>query len=114
MRAICAEEVSTGSSRMQPARELLVEVDGGADHCEVGEGLGEVAEELAALADFLRVEPEMVRVGEHLLEDELRVLELPGSSEAFDIPEGAHGERALAAVESIGRERRVIAVDQAV
>src|SRR5713101_1250772 len=62
----------------QLAREssqLAVEVEGGADQREVGERLREVAEQLAGAPDLLGEEAEMVRVGEHLVEDEQRLVQ---------------------------------------
>jgi len=53
--------------------------DGGADQPEVGEGVGEVAEELSAGADLLRVEAEVVGLGEHFLERQLRLFEPAGA-----------------------------------
>src|SRR5262245_13485743 len=51
-----------------------VEVEGGADQGEVSEGLGEVAQGLAARAGLLGIETEMIRVADHLLEQEAGVL----------------------------------------
>src|SRR4029453_5049903 len=48
--------------------ELVGEVDGGVDQRQVGERLGEVAQLLTGLADLLGVQPQVVGVGEHLLE----------------------------------------------
>ena len=59
--------------RASRARQPPVEVEGGADERQVGEGLREVAEVLAALAELLAVEPEVVGVAEHLLEVEPRL-----------------------------------------
>src|SRR5215213_107557 len=58
------------SMRLHPLPERPVEVEGGADEGQVGEGLREVAQGLAAGTDLLGVEPEVVGVAEHLLEDE--------------------------------------------
>jgi hypothetical protein len=60
------------SNSLMPAGrcKFAVEADGGADEREMREGLREVAEELAARSDLLGVEPEMVRVGVRLFEDE--------------------------------------------
>src|SRR3712207_1249902 len=58
------------STRLPPLPERPVEVEGGADERQVREGLREVAQSLAAGTDLLGVEPEVVGVAEHLLEDE--------------------------------------------
>ena len=50
--------------------ERPVEVERRADQGKVREGLGEVAQCLAAGPDLLRVESQVVGVAEHLLEDE--------------------------------------------
>src|SRR5215211_2079841 len=64
--------------------ELVVEGDGGVDQRQVGEGLGEVAQLLAGLADLLGVQAQVVGVGEHLLEDQ------PGLLEASRAGQGVH------------------------
>ena len=46
--------------------ESTVEVDGCGDECEVSEGLREVAEVLAALADLLAEQTQVIGVPEHL------------------------------------------------
>src|SRR5215208_3284842 len=62
---------------LTPAAERLIEVVGCADEGEVCEGLREVAQCLAAVADLLGVEPEVVCVTEHMLEDKAGFLEPP-------------------------------------
>ena len=65
------------------------------------EGLREVPQELAGRADLLGVEPEVVGVGEHFLEDEPRLVEPPSTRQGFDVPEGADGEGALVAGQTV-------------
>jgi hypothetical protein len=60
---------SFASMRLATLPERPIEVEGGAYECQVREGLGEVAQRLAAGSDLLGVEPEVVGVAEHLLED---------------------------------------------
>ena len=72
--------------------EDAVEVEGGADEGEVGEGLREVAEGLALGAGLLGVEAEVIGVAEHALEDDAGLLEfiregLAGPGEGLDEPE---------------------------
>jgi hypothetical protein len=50
------------------------------DQRKVSERLGEVAQVLAALAQLPRVEPEMVGVGQHLLEHRAGELDLAGEA----------------------------------
>jgi hypothetical protein len=80
----------------------------------VREGLGEVAELLARRADLLRVQPDVVGVGEHLLEGQPRLVESPGPGERLHPPEGAQREGRLLAGEPVGRRVHVVAVDAAV
>src|SRR5438034_7211863 len=69
--------------------ELTVQIEGGADQRQVREGLREVAELLARRPDLLRVQADVVRVGEHLLERQSRLVEPPGASERLYPPERA-------------------------
>src|SRR5947209_8880182 len=72
--------------------ELVVEVHRGADQREVTERLREVADLLTCRPDLLRVQPEVVAVGQHLLEGEPRRVEAPGPGQRTDVPERAHRE----------------------
>src|SRR3712207_1311507 len=81
--------------------EGAVEMDGGAYEAEVGKGLREVAQGLAGGTNLLGVEPEVVGVGEHLLQGETRLIETAGLGQAFDEPEGAHVEAALWLFEAV-------------
>src|SRR5437879_1245393 len=53
-----------------PTGEGAVEVEGGTDERQVREGLREVAEGLAAGPRLLGVQPEVVAVAQHLLEQQ--------------------------------------------
>src|SRR5215208_4878713 len=86
---------SLESMRLAALSERTVEVEGGADEGQVGEGLGEVAQRLAAGSDFLGVEPEVVRVAQHLLEDQPGFFEPASSRQGLDEPERAQAERAF-------------------
>ena len=94
--------------------ERGVEVDGRRDQRQVGERLREVAQRLAGRADLLGVEAEVVRVGEHLLERQPRLVEPPRPRQRLDVPERADREGALVAAQPVGRGGGVVAVDQAV
>ena len=50
--------------------QLSIEVQHGGDEREVGEGLGKVADLFTGGIDLLRVEAEVIRVGEHLGESQ--------------------------------------------
>src|SRR5262245_64510457 len=84
-------------------RELAVDGVGGADQPEVRERLREVAQVLAVGTELLGVEPDVVRVPEHLLEHEPRLLRVARAGEHFCVPERAHVERALLAHHAVGR-----------
>src|SRR5258705_13721511 len=99
--------------------ERAIEVEGGADQSKVGERLREVAQGLAAVAGLFAVQTEVIRVAEHLLKEQPRVVEpgrvrAPGAGECFDQPERAHVERSLAGREPVCGVRAVIAVDEPV
>src|SRR5688500_16326037 len=100
--------------------EGAVQVGGGGDEPEVGEGLGEVPEGLAGGPGFLRVQPEVVRVAEHLLEDEARraqPVEIRLSRrphQRLHQPERADVEGALVPLDPVRAARHVVAVDEAV
>src|SRR5207245_9769802 len=66
-------------------------------------------------AELLAVQPQVIGVAEHLLEEEPRLLQVAHTGEALDVPEGAHRERALLAGEPVGESTgEAIAVDQGV
>ena len=52
-----------------------VQVEGGADQCQMGERLGEIAERFTAAARLFRVETEMIGIAEHLLEEQPSVVQ---------------------------------------
>src|SRR5215467_6110672 len=94
--------------------ELVVEVDRGGDQRQVAERLWEVAQLLPGAADLLRIQPQMVGVGEHLLEDKPRLIQPPRAGQGVDVPERAQGEGALIPGQPVGGGGRVVPVDQAV
>src|SRR5215212_5335846 len=100
------------SMGLPPLPERPVQVEGGADKGQVREGLGEVTEGLAARADLLGVEPQMVGVANHLLEDEARFFEPAGARERLDEPERAQVKRTLLAHEPVRRLLDVVAEDE--
>src|SRR5262245_55456906 len=83
-------------------RELAVDGVGGADQPEVRERLRKVAQVLGVGTELLGVEPDLVRVPEHLLEHEPRLLRVARAGEHFCVPERAHVERALLAHHAVG------------
>ena len=85
----------------------------------MGEGLGEIAEALAAGTGFLSVQSQVVGVSQHLLEHEAGLVEPPriapaGAGEGLDEPESAHVERALVSAQPVGELLVVVAIDEAV
>src|SRR5688572_26432234 len=61
--------------------ELAIQVVGRADQREMSEGLRKVAELLAGGPDLLRVQPDVVRVGEHLFEGKATLIQAPGAGQ---------------------------------
>ena len=81
------------------------------DEADVGEGLGEVAEELAGRGvDLLGEEADVVRAAGHEVEQRRRPLDLARERQALREPERADAERALAAGEAVLVQ---VAVDEA-
>ena len=80
---------SFASMRLATLAERPIEVEGGAYECQVREGLGEVAQRLAAGSDLLGVEPEVVGVAEHLLEEARLIVEPARPRQGLDEPERA-------------------------
>src|SRR5918995_6402158 len=110
-----AAAASRANDRFKMASaELAVEIVSGADESKVGEGLREIAEQLPRRPDLLGEEPEVVAVGEHLLEGDARLVEPTRARERLDVPEGADRERAFVPRETIRRGGRVVPVDEAV
>ena len=58
---------------------------------------GKFSKVLAPVAELLAVQPEVVRVAEHLPEEEAGLLEVAQTRQALDVPERAHAEGALVA-----------------
>src|SRR5262245_13644982 len=86
---------SVRSAGVAGSREPSVEIEGGADEREVCEGLREVAEVLRLGPELLAVQPKVIGVPEHLFEEEPRLVQVPHTRKALDVPERAHRERAL-------------------
>src|SRR5690606_395551 len=74
----------------------------GVDQRYVSERLGEVPEELArARIDLFAVQPDVVRVPEHALEDAFAALDVAREDQRIREPEGADREYALAARQAV-------------
>ena len=86
--------------------EPSIEIEGGADQRQVRERLREVAEVLCLGAELFAVQPEVIGVAEHLLEDEARLVQVTHARQALDIPEGAHRERPFLSREPVGESAR--------
>src|SRR5690242_1784841 len=80
----------------------------------MGERLWEVAERLAGRPDLLGVEAEVVGIGQHLLEGQAGLVQVPGPGHRLHVPERADRERALLALEPVRRGLDVVAVDEAI
>src|SRR5262245_39983736 len=68
-------------------RQPAVEIESGADERQMRERLREVAEMLRLKAELLAVEPLMIGVPEHLLEEKACLLQVSHAGEALDVPE---------------------------
>src|SRR5215208_5968313 len=99
---------------LTPAAERPVEVVGRADEGEVREGLREVAQRLAMVSNLLGVEPEVVGITEHMLENKARFLEPASPRERLDEPEGAQAEGPFFARQAVRGLLHVVAVHEAV
>ena len=96
-----------------------VEIEGSADQSQVGERLREIAKRFAGWAGLFRVDAEMIRITQHLFEEEPGVVKScgvgpAGPSQSLDEPERAHVESSLSARQAIRSSSGVIAVDQAI
>src|SRR5687768_6366599 len=94
--------------------QSAVEVEGRADQREVRECLREVPQQLSRRPDFLGIQTEVVRVGEHFLENEARLVHSTGPSERLHVPERADGEGPLVPLEPVRRGLDVVPVDETV
>lgn len=88
--------------RVPGLTQRSVEIERGANERHVGERLGKITECFAGGTGLFRVQPQMIRVTQHLLEHQPRVVEprwsdAPGARERFDEPECTDVERALLA-----------------
>lgn len=92
----------TTSVRVPGDREPPVEIECGADEREVRERLREVPEVLSLGAELFAVEADVVRVPEHLFEEEARLVQVPHPRQTLDVPERAHRERPLARRQAVG------------
>src|SRR6202047_1669228 len=79
------------------APQPTVQIERGTDQSHMRERLRKVAQRLARRPRLLGVQPQVVRVGQHLLEDEPRLLQPAGARQRLDQPERTHVERPLAA-----------------
>src|SRR6266542_492861 len=106
---------SARSPGVAGGREPSVEIEGGADERQVRERLGEVAKVLRLGAQLLAVQPQVIGVAEHFLEEEPRLVQVPHAGEALDVPEGAHREGTFIPREAVGESAgETIAIDQRV
>ena len=58
-----------------PGAESAVEVERRADQCKVRESLREIAQSLSAVSGLLGVKAQVIRISEHLLEEQPGILE---------------------------------------
>src|SRR5690554_5523034 len=95
----------------QPA----VEVHRSADQSHVCERLWVVSKRFPGRTGLLGIQAEMVRIGEHLFEDEPGLVQTPSAGQRLAQPKGTHIERPFLTRQSVtGRFSDPIAIDQAV
>src|SRR5262245_29013639 len=75
--------------------QLAIDIVGSADERDMRKGLGVVTQVLPAGAEFLGEKPQVVGVSQGLLEEVARLFRIAGTSQAFHVPEGTHGESSL-------------------
>ncbi len=80
----------------------------------MGEGLGEISEGFSGGPDPLRVQANVISVGERLLQDEPRFFQPAGFRETLHQPERAGAEAALGRREAVVRGIFSVPVDEAV
>src|SRR5215831_14672469 len=101
-----SEKARRASSIRSPGvagrREPSVEIEGGADERQMSESLRKVAKVLRLGPELLAIQPQMIGVPEHLLEEQPCLLEISHAGEALDVPEGTHREGAFVSREPVG------------
>jgi hypothetical protein len=97
-----------------PGPDRPIEIEGGADKGQVDEGLGKVAQSLAARADVLCVRPQVVGIGEHLLEEKSGLINPPRPRQRLHELERAKAESTLLPHETVCRLLDAVAVHRAV
>src|SRR4051812_36897175 len=100
--------------RLTPGPKGPVEVESGADQGQVRESLREVTQSLAAWADLLRIQPQVVGVAEHLLEDEPGFIDPSRARQRLYKPERAQAERPFLSRKAVYRLLDVVTIHEAV
>lgn len=104
-------QVVAGMSRSTSATLRVGDGLGGIDQTDVGEGLGEVPDELArGPVDLLREQPDVVGEAGHGGKGLPRRLEVAGEGESVGQPVGADPEAGFLATQAV---RRAVPVDEA-
>src|SRR5215475_7099791 len=108
-----------GLMPLTPSVKGPIQVVCGADEGQMRKGLGEISQRLAAGAGLLRVQPQVVCVTEHPLENQQSffqsdLIQPPRACERFDEPKGTGVECPFDAFESVEALFQVIAIDQTV
>src|SRR5437899_8288296 len=63
--------------------------------------LGKVAEMTAICSELFRIEPEVIGISEQFFKEQLRLFQLAGASQAFDVPKRAGGEASFRARQTV-------------
>src|SRR5687767_12582067 len=108
---------ASGTRSWTARTQRPVEVERGTNETQVRERLRKVAQRLAARARLFRVQPQVVGVAEHLLEQKPGLLQpppvgAPGARQRLDKPKTAHVEGPLRPRQPVGSLARIVAVNQ--
>src|SRR5215467_16339325 len=106
-------------SAMEPAVQGTIQIERGADQGNMGEGLWKVAKGLATTTDFLRIQPHVIGVSQHPLEQqssfrELCGIDASGSGQRFHQPKRTHGKGALLSTKPIVAGLGIIPEDESI
>src|SRR5215470_9992341 len=100
------------------AAQGAIKIESGADERQMCERLWEVSKRFSAGTGLLRIESQMIRVGEHFLEDQARVLESRSissscASQRLNQPKRTDVEGAFVAGHAVLNELEVVSIDKA-
>src|SRR6202040_645575 len=86
--------------------EGAIQVECGADQCEMRKGLRKIAKRLALRTCLFRIKAQVIRIAQHAFEEEPGLIEplgmsLAGASQSLNEPKGTHVEGAFFARQTV-------------